>query len=138
MFRFIRTWVRNILDEYVIYWISAWSGNRFYAMGIYLENTNLNQQTNIHIFSYYKLFLYFNLCLSVMLDSLSCSFTSISIQTQIKVKEQLVVRKDNFVFERRTGGTETSKIGIPLILDNSLDWYSFDAWQLIRLVFLWS
>ena len=31
----------------------------------------------IHILSYYKLFLYFNLCLSVMLDSLSCSFTFI-------------------------------------------------------------
>jgi hypothetical protein len=82
----------------------------------------------IHILSYYKLFLYFNLCLSVKLDSLSCSFTSISFltkwslvdivqhdipyfnhrhnrmpylhggchinsRTQIKVKEQLVVRK---------------------------------------------
>ena len=35
----------------------------------------------IHILSYYKLFLYFNLCLSVMLDSLSCSFTSISFLT---------------------------------------------------------
>jgi hypothetical protein len=32
----------------------------------------------IHILSYYKLFLYFTLCLSVKLDSLSCSFTSIS------------------------------------------------------------
>jgi hypothetical protein len=56
----------------------------------------------IHILSYYKLFLYFNLCLSVMLDSLSCSFTSISFLTtctQIKVKEQLVVRKDMDVKE---------------------------------------
>ena len=35
----------------------------------------------IHIFSYYKLFLYLNLCLRVMLDSLSCSFTSISFLT---------------------------------------------------------
>jgi hypothetical protein len=35
----------------------------------------------IHIFSYYKLFLYFTLCLRVMLDSLSCSFTSISFLT---------------------------------------------------------
>ena len=35
----------------------------------------------IHILSYYRLFLYFNLCLSVMLDSLSCSFTSISFLT---------------------------------------------------------
>jgi hypothetical protein len=33
----------------------------------------------IHILSYYKLFLYFNLCLSVMLDNLS--FTSISFLT---------------------------------------------------------
>ena len=32
----------------------------------------------IYILSYYKLFLYFNLCLSVMSDSLPCSFTSIS------------------------------------------------------------
>jgi hypothetical protein len=30
----------------------------------------------IHIISYYKLFLYFTLCLSVMLDTLSCSYTS--------------------------------------------------------------
>jgi hypothetical protein len=36
---------------------------------------------NIHILSYYKLFLYFTLCLSVKLDSLSCSFTSISFCT---------------------------------------------------------
>jgi hypothetical protein len=36
----------------------------------------------IYILSYYKLFLYFNLCLSVV------------NRTQIKVKEQLVVRKD--------------------------------------------
>jgi hypothetical protein len=35
----------------------------------------------IHILSYYKLFIYFNLCLSVMLVSLSCSFTSISFLT---------------------------------------------------------
>jgi hypothetical protein len=73
----------------------------------------------IHILSYYKLFLYFNLCLSVMLDDLSCSFTSISFLTTIcsftlicvqvlcrwsrktknKVKEQLVVRKDMDVNE---------------------------------------
>ena len=30
----------------------------------------------IHIISYYKLFLYYTLCLSVMLDTLSCSYTS--------------------------------------------------------------
>ena len=35
----------------------------------------------IHIFSYYKLFLYFNVCLRVMLDSLSSLFTSISFLT---------------------------------------------------------
>ena len=35
----------------------------------------------IHIFSYYKLFLYFNVCLSVMLNSLSCPFISISFLT---------------------------------------------------------
>jgi hypothetical protein len=35
----------------------------------------------IHILSYYKLFLYINLSLSVKLDSLSCSFTSISFLT---------------------------------------------------------
>jgi hypothetical protein len=50
------------------------------------------------LLSYYMLFLYFNLYLSVMLDSLSCSFTSISFLT-IKVKEQLVVRKDMDVKE---------------------------------------
>ena len=33
----------------------------------------------IHIRSYYMLFLYFNLFLRVMLDSLSCLFTSISV-----------------------------------------------------------
>ena len=35
----------------------------------------------IHIISYYKMFLYFNLCLSVMLDCISCSFTSILFLT---------------------------------------------------------
>ena len=35
----------------------------------------------IHIISYYKLFLYYTLCLSVMLDTLSCSYTSISFLT---------------------------------------------------------
>ena len=35
----------------------------------------------IYIISFYKLFLFFNLCLSVILDSLSCSFTSISFLT---------------------------------------------------------
>jgi hypothetical protein len=30
----------------------------------------------IHTLSYYKLFLYYKLCLSLMLDNLSCSFTS--------------------------------------------------------------
>ena len=35
----------------------------------------------IHILSYYKLFLYFTLCLSVMLDTLSCSYTSTSFLT---------------------------------------------------------
>ena len=35
----------------------------------------------IHILSYYNLFLYFNLCLSVMLDSLSFYFSSISFRT---------------------------------------------------------
>jgi hypothetical protein len=35
----------------------------------------------IHILSYYKLFLFLNLCPSIMLDSLSCSFTSIFFLT---------------------------------------------------------
>ena len=35
----------------------------------------------IHILSYYTLFLYFTLCLSVMLDTLSCSYTSIFFLT---------------------------------------------------------
>jgi hypothetical protein len=37
----------------------------------------------IYILSYYKLFLYFNLCLSVMLDSLSYSFTLICVLSVI-------------------------------------------------------
>jgi hypothetical protein len=45
------------------------------------EHERLFNITLIHILSYYKLFLQFNLCLSVMLDSLSCSFTSISFLT---------------------------------------------------------
>jgi hypothetical protein len=70
-----------------------------------------------HKYLHYKLFIYFNLCLSVILDSLSCSFTSIlfvtkywtcsannmdvneherlsniTLKTQIKVNEQLVVQ----------------------------------------------
>jgi hypothetical protein len=73
----------------------------------------------IHIHSYYKLFLYLNLCANIMLDGLSCSFTPISFlttsgsftsiwtwetiqhytRTQIQVKEQLVVRKDMDVNE---------------------------------------
>jgi hypothetical protein len=35
----------------------------------------------IHILSNYKLFLYFNLCLSVILEILSCSYTFISFLT---------------------------------------------------------
>jgi hypothetical protein len=35
----------------------------------------------IYILSYYKPFLYFNLCLTVMLDSLSCLLASISFLT---------------------------------------------------------
>jgi len=35
----------------------------------------------IHILSYYKLFHYFNLCLSVKLNSVSCWFTSVSCVT---------------------------------------------------------
>ena len=35
----------------------------------------------IHILSYYKLFLFLNVCPSIMLDSLSCSFTSIFFLT---------------------------------------------------------
>ena len=43
----------------------------------------------IHIISYYKLFLYFSLCLSVMLDSLSCTFTFISFLTKYNVMGKL-------------------------------------------------
>ena len=32
----------------------------------------------IHTLSYYKLFIYFNLCLIIMINNLSCLFTSIS------------------------------------------------------------
>jgi hypothetical protein len=69
----------------------------------------------IHILPYYKLFLYFNFCVNVMLDSLSCSFTSISFhytKTQIKVKEQLVVRKDMDVneHERQSNITPRHKL----------------------------
>ena len=35
----------------------------------------------IHILSFYKLLLYFNLCVSVTLDNLSCSFTFICFLT---------------------------------------------------------
>jgi hypothetical protein len=62
----------------------------------------------IDIISYYKLFLYFNLCLSVKLDSLLVRndiyvneherLSNITL-TQIKVKEQLVVRNDIYVNE---------------------------------------
>jgi hypothetical protein len=48
----------------------------------------------LDILSYYKLFLYINLCLSVKLDSLMFIYTHI-----INVKEQLVVRKDMDVNE---------------------------------------
>jgi len=37
------------------------------------------------------LFLYFNLCLSVMLDSLLCSFTSISFYTNWNTSNQFYV-----------------------------------------------
>ena len=56
----------------------------------------------IHILSYYKLSFYFNPCLSVMLDSLSCSFTSISFLTKcllILLKNVLYVKiKSHFLF----------------------------------------
>ena len=41
--------------------------------------------TSISFLTSNKLFLYFNLCLSVMRDSLSCSFTSISFLTSYKL-----------------------------------------------------
>ena len=47
----------------------------------YVDMCNVGQSLmfiNIHILSYYKLFIYLNLCLSVMLYSLSCLFASIS------------------------------------------------------------
>jgi hypothetical protein len=80
----------------------------------------------IHILSYYKLFLYFNVCLSVMWDSLSCSFTSIfflttscherlsniTLKTQIKVKEQFVVRKNMDVNEHERLSNITLKTQI--------------------------
>jgi hypothetical protein len=53
----------------------------------------------IHILSYYKLFLHFNLYLSVMFDSLSLMFIYIHILSYYKVKEQFVVRKDMDVNE---------------------------------------
>ena len=40
---------------------------------------------------YYKLFLYFNLCLSVMLDSFSCSFTSIFFITNTKGCQDILI-----------------------------------------------
>jgi hypothetical protein len=46
-----------------------------------LSNIILGLCIYIHILSYYKLFLYLNLCPSVMLDSLSFSFTSIFFLT---------------------------------------------------------
>ena len=44
----------------------------------------------IHILSYYKLFLYLNLCLNVMLNNLSCSFTSICFLTNMFRQHTLV------------------------------------------------
>ena len=40
--------------------------------------------TYIHIMSYYRLFLYFNICLGVKSNNLLCSFTSIYFLTSIK------------------------------------------------------
>jgi len=39
------------------------------------------QNSNKSVFSYYKLFLYLILCVGVILDRLSCSFTPISLLT---------------------------------------------------------
>ena len=43
---------------------------------------------HFHPYSYYKLFLYFNMCLSVMLDSLQCSLTL--IVSKCNIGESLV------------------------------------------------
>jgi len=48
----------------------------YYIMLLYLY---------IPILSYYELFLYFNLCLSVILNIISCSFTSLSLLTILTI-----------------------------------------------------
>ena len=54
------------------------------------------------------MFLYFNLCLSVMVDSLSCLFTSISFLTnvQVSIKEMIVSTRghggENFKKKKKT------------------------------------
>jgi hypothetical protein len=42
---------------------------------------------NIHILSFYKMFLYISLCQSVMLNGLSCSWTSILFLTNMTSKK---------------------------------------------------
>jgi hypothetical protein len=60
-----------------------------------LSNISLRHKTKVkeqlvvrkdmNVNEHYKLFLYFSLCLSDMLDSLSCSFTSIFFLTSYKL-----------------------------------------------------
>jgi hypothetical protein len=69
------------------------SSAKYYLNGLHLKKQSLfwfvskcnvglfHMFFYIHILSYDKLFLYFNLCPSVKLDSLSCLFTSISFLT---------------------------------------------------------
>jgi hypothetical protein len=102
----------------------------------------------IHILPYYKLFLYFNVCLSVILDHVSCSFTSISFLTTrcsfnttlrktLKVKEKLVVRKDKEANEHETWSNiklrHTLKVKEQLVVRKDMEVNEHETWSNITL-----
>jgi hypothetical protein len=52
------------------------------------------------------MFIYFNLCLSIKLDSLSCSFTNITLKTQIRLESKDIdvnehERLSNFILRHK-------------------------------------
>ena len=64
----------------------------------------------INIISYYKLFLYFNLCLSVMLDSLSCLFTHATTGARHSTKTNNTTQKTKNM--RNTNPTKNLRLNL--------------------------
>jgi hypothetical protein len=68
----------------------------------------------IHTLSYYKLFLYFNLSSSVLLDSLSCSFTLISVQVYCWIVSHVHLHPYPFLLQKEHERLSNSTLELKL------------------------